>query len=482
MTDSNSGINNTETDSNSLNDNVRGATKRVSILTGDPKKAIIKLSGPMIVAMLLFSVYNLVDAIWVAGISPDALAAVGFIMPVFMILTGLGNGIGAGVTSAISRFIGAESKSEADNGAVHSFILAIILSIVLTIPFVFFIEPIVAAMQAGTATGLAAIYGQIVFSGTILFFFSSIGYAVLRAEGDTKRTMYAMTISAVLNMVLDPVMIYWMNMGIAGAAWATLISIAMVNLILLYWFFVKKDTYVSVKWKAFNYKWSILKDILGVGIPASLEFMLMAIVLLLVNFILVDVSGTDAVAVYTGGWRVVMFAVIPVISIGMAVVSVVGANYGAGNYENIKLALNYSLKIGVIIGICTSAFTWYFAPQITAVFTYSSESAYLVPSFIAFLQTMFIFYPFVAPGIMSSSVFQGTGHGVTSFVINLFRNLVFIALFAYILGEVVGLGEHGVWYGIVLGDICGGILAYTWASLYLRVLLKHEKETRAVST
>ncbi|MBN2733793.1 MAG: MATE family efflux transporter [Methanomicrobiaceae archaeon] len=451
-----------------------GMTEGVTLLTGDPKSAIIKLSMPMIVAMLLFSVYNLVDGIWVAGLGPDALAAVGFVMPVFMILIGLGNGLGAGVNSTISRLIGSKNKAAADNAGVHSLIFVTVLSVIITIPLILLLEPIMVAMGADSATGQAVIYGQIVFAGTILFLFTNIGYAMLRAEGDAKKPMYAMTISAVLNMILDPVMIYWMGWGIAGAAWATIISVSIVSLIMLYWFFVKRESYLSLRLRYFSYSKKILKDILGVGIPASFEFFLMSIVLVIINLILVDVSGTDSVAVYTGGWRVVMFAIIPMAAIATASVSVYGANFGARRFENLRTTLNFSVKIGILISLITAVVTWVFAPQITLLFTYTPESANLAQFFIGFLQTMCLFYPFVALGMMSSSLFQGTGKGVTSFVINLFRNLVFIAVFAYVMGVVLEMGQVGVWYGIVLGDIFGGILGYVWAVLYLRVLIKHE--------
>ena len=474
---------NKNSDSSSGTDNKfeAGMTKGVTLLTGDPKKAIISLSGPMIVAMLIFSVYNLVDAVWVSGISSNALAAVGFVMPVFMIIIGFANGLGAGVTSVISRLIGAHDKAGAENAGVHSVIMITVFSLVLTIPLIFLLEPVMIAMNAGDATEQAVIYGQIVFLGTILFLFSNVGYAILRAEGDTKRPMYAMAISAVLNMVLDPVMIYWMGLGIAGAAWATIISIFTVNVVIIYWFYVKRDSYLSLKLENFSFNPKILKDILGVGIPASFEFFLMSVVLVIINLILVDVSGTDAVAVYTGGWRVVMFAIIPIAAIATSAVSVFGANYGARKFENLKTILNFSLKIGIIISLATAVATWILAPVITVLFTYSPESVHLVPLFIAFLQTMCIFYPFAVLGMMASALFQGTGRGITSFIINVFRNLIFIAVFAYVMGVVLGMGQFGVWYGIVLGDIFGGVLGYFWALFYLKVLLKHQKKPSAVA-
>ncbi|MDD4422929.1 MAG: MATE family efflux transporter [Eubacteriales bacterium] len=175
-----------------------------------------------------------------------------------------------------------------------------------------------------------------------------------------------------------------------------------------------------------------------------------------------------------------MFAIIPIASVSVAAISVTGANFGARKFENLKEILNYSVKIGILISLVTAAVSWIFAPQISLAFTYTPESAPLLPYFIAFLQTMCLFYPFAALGMMASALFQGTGKGMTSFIINVFRNLVFIVVFAYVLGVVLGMGQYGVWYGIVLGDICGGLLGYIWAGVYLSVLLKHEKKAKGV--
>ncbi len=286
-------------------------TAGISLLMGDPRKAIVKLSGPMIVAMFLMSTYNIVNAIWVAGLGSDALAAVGFVTPLFMILIGIGSGLGAGVASVISRRIGAKDKAGADNTAVHALLITLILSAILTIPLIFLTGPIVSLFGAGRTAGLAAEYGQIIFLGMVLILFTNIAYAILRAEGDTRRAMYVMGASSVLNMILDPLLIYTAGMGIAGAAWGMVISLMAVSLVLLYWFFVKKDTYVTISYSAFSWDKKTVRDILGVGLPASVEFFLMSVLAIFINSLLVQVAGTDAVAIYTAGWRVVFFAIIP---------------------------------------------------------------------------------------------------------------------------------------------------------------------------
>lgn len=443
----------------------------ISLLMGDPKKAIIKLSGPMIVAMFLMSTYNIVNAIWVAGLGSDALAAVGFVSPLFMILIGMSNGLGAGVASVISRRIGAKDKAGADNAAVHAILLTLILSVILTIPLILLTGPIVSLFGAGETASLATEYGQVIFLGMGLILFTNVGYAILRAEGDAKRAMYVMGASSILNIILDPLLIYTAGMGIAGAAWGMILSLIIVSFVLLYWFFVKRDTYVTLSYTAFSWNKKTMKDILGVGLPASVEFFLMAILAIFINGLLVATAGTDAVAVYTAGWRVIFFAIIPMIAIATAVISVVGAAYGARQYEKIRTAHTFSITVGIAIALVISVLTYIFARQIATIFTYTADSAHLAPEIAAFLAVMCLFYPFVPPGVMSGSVFQATGKGVTSLILTVLRNLVFIGVFAYLFGIVLGYGEHGVWWGIVAGDILGGIVAYLWARYYITRLI-----------
>ncbi|WP_319643073.1 MATE family efflux transporter [Methanovulcanius yangii] len=451
-------------------------TRGVSILTGDPKKAILKLSGPMIVAMFLLMVYNIVDAIWVAGLGADALAAIGFFTPIFLILIGLGNGIGSGVTAAIARHIGARDKASADNTTMHAFLITGILSIVLTVVLLACLEPLLVLIGAGPTLDLALEYGTIVLAGTVFVLFTNIGYGILRAEGDMKRTMYALAASSVLNLVLDPIFIYTLGMGIAGAAVATVISVAAVSGVLVYWFVIRRDTYVDIHRRSFSYSPVIIRDILSVGLPASAEFMLMSLVAVVMNSLLVFIAGTDAVAVYTAGWRVIQFAMVPLIAIGTAVIAVAGALYGARRISDLKVVHTYSVGIGTAASLAMSVLTWVFASQIAMVFCYTEESAHLLPELTAFLRTMCFLYPFIPIGIMSSNIFQAIGRGLTSFILAFMRNVILIIVFAALLGLVLGLGERGIWWGIIAGDVVGGILAYSWAVLAIRRLNKEVSE------
>ncbi len=463
----------------SKEDNV---AKRILLITGDPKKAIRSLAMPMIISMLLMMAYNLADGIWVAGLGPNALAALGFITPIFMIVVGLGNGLGAGATSLIARCIGAENKNGADNAAIHSIFLTLIVAVVLTVLILAYLPNILLYIGAGQSLGLAVQYGQIVFGGLIFLIFSAVASGILRAEGDVNRATYAMAATAILNIVIDPIFIYSLGMGVAGAAWATVLSSTVASGLILYWLLLKRDTYVSFALKDFKPKFNVVKDILGVAMPASAEFLIMSVLGIVLNIILVTTGGTDAVAVYTAGWRIVMIAMIPAIGIGTAAITVAGAAYGAKKYENLSTALNYSVKLSVIIAVVTSIFTYLFAYNISSIFAYTSQSAFLAPSIAAFLQVMCLFYIVVPLGITASSIFQAMGKGMTSLILTIIREVAFISVFAYLFAFILGIGEHGVWWGIVAGGACGCTVAYMWARMYINRLKRNYSTEESVDT
>jgi len=447
--------------------------QRISMVTGEPKKAIRVLAIPMIISMFLIMAYNLADSIWVAGLGPNALAALGFINPLFMIVIGLGNGLGAGATSLIARCIGAGNKKGADNAAIHSLIITVAVSAVATLILLLFLPNILLLMGAGDTVGLATEYGQIIFGGLILLIFSNVASGILRAEGDVKRPMYAIAATAVLNIILDPIFIYYFGWGVSGAAWATVLSSSIACIFLVNWLLVKRDTYVSFSRKDFQASWKVVRDILGVALPASAESLVMSILGVVLNLILVITGGAEAVAVYTAGWRVVMMAMIPPIGIGTAAITVAGAAYGARKYENLSIALSYSAKLGVGIAVVTGLLSYVFASNIASIFTYSPESAFMAPSIAAFLQVMFLFYLTVPLGITASSVFQAMGKGFTSLALTLIREVLFVSFFAYLFAFTLGFGSPGVWWGIVVGGGLGCAVAYIWATIYIRRLKKN---------
>lgn len=459
-------------DENSKGQEPKRHTEGIKALLGDPKKAILKLSTPMIIAMLVQTLYNFADALWVSFLGPDALSAVGFFFPFFFMIMALASGLGMGGSAAISRFIGAHKKEAADNVAGHTIVLMIILGIFFTIPFVLLSRAIFEAMGAGNVLEDATIYAQIMFSGTLLMFFLNVANSILRGEGDAKRSMYAISFGSILNIILDPIFIYSLKMGVAGAAWASVLSIGVSVIILFYWLFVKKDSYVSINLSNFRFNKLILFDILRVGVPFSLSQLLMSFSFLGINLIVVSVAGTDGIAIYTSGWRIVMFGTLPLVGMATAVTAVTGAAYGGRDIKKLEVAYMYSVKLGLLMEVFVALLVFIFAPQIALVFTQSDEGLRILRDLTSFLRITALFYPLVSFGMFSSAMFQGTGKGINSLIVTLFRTIILTVPFSYLFAIVFKAGLDGAWWGLVAGNILGSTIAFVWAKLYIKVLFK----------
>jgi putative MATE family efflux protein len=479
---------------------MKGQTMGVKTLLGNPRKAIIKLSIPMIIAMSVQTIYNLADAIWVSGLGKHALAAVGFVFPFFFLIMALSTGIGVGGGAAISRRIGARDKEGADNVADHMIILVVIVAILFSVPLFIFLPQIFNLFQAGPdVTPLAVRYGRIIVAFSFVIFFSNVSNAILRAEGDTKRAMYAMVAGSFLNIILDPIFIYdelkvgkilagigmpvskglsipLLGLGISGAAWATMIAFSISGLLLFSWLFLRKDTFVTFRLKDFKPSLVIIKDIMRVGLPASLMQMSMSINMMVLNYVVVMVGGPDGAAVFSTGWRIVSMATLPLMGIATAVVSVAGAAYGARKYHKLKAALDHAIRFGLMLEIPVSIVVFALADFIVLAFTWSESSRDIRQDLVIFLRIFVLMNFMIGFGMLSSSTFQAIGKGFNSLAVTLLRTVVFALSFSILFGIVLDWGLVGVWSGIILGNGMGALIAYVWVRIHIRKLMQDSQQ------
>ena len=461
-------------------------TKGVVTLLGDPKKAIIKLAIPMIIAMSVQTLYNFVDALFVSGIGQEffttsavdgigdlGIAAIGLILPFFMMAIALSTGIGVGGSSAISRRIGANDKKGADNIAEHSIITSLIIAGFFSIILFFLSEPLLNIIGAGASLPYAVSYGRIIFAGSIIIFFINVANAILRGEGDARRAMYAILFGTMLNMILDPFFIYTFELGVAGAAYATVLSMGITSLILIYWLFFKKDTYVNFKLNHFTFKKDIIRDIFKVGLPASVQQLSMSFTMLIFNIIIINVAmaGDSGITIYTIGWRVVMLALLPLLGLATAIVTVTGAAYGAKEYKKLNTAFLFSAKFGLLTETVAAIVIFLIAPAVTLLFTTGEGLPALRADIELFIKISCLFYPAAALGIASSAMFQGTGKGTYALLATLLRTIILSPILAVIFCCIFSMGLSGVWWGLVLANLIGSIVSFSWARLYIRHLL-----------
>ena len=446
------------------------AHQGVKTLIGNPKKAIMKLAWPMMFAMSVQLMYNLIGAFWVSGLGVNALTAVGFFFPFYFMVMALASGIGTGGGAAISRCIGASDRERAGKVATHTIVFMVVISLVMTLPLLIFARPMFAALGAGPALDDTVAYSQILFSGVIIVFFVNVANSLLWGEGDAKRAMKAMMLGAIINIILDPIMIYSMGLGVAGAAWATLISLGITSILLFYWLFMKKGTYVNFIFKGFKLNREITKEIFVVGIPTSIQQLTMSINMLMLNIIIVAIYGPDGVAVLTTGWRISSLGILPLMGISTAVISVCGAAYGMRKYRRMEIALNHAIKVGFAIEIAVALTILVLAVPITAVFTQSESAAHIAPDIVDYFRITWLFLPGVALGMLSSSMFQGAGKGWNALAVTILRTVILTPPLAYGLAVWAGMGLSGVWWGLVLANITGSVVSYSWAKSYIRKL------------
>ena len=228
--------------------------------------------------------------------------------------------------------------------------------------------------------------------------------------------------------------------------------------------------------KNFKYSTKMIIDNLQVAIPSTLESLVFSILAIIINSMLVLAADTTAVAVYTASMRIVQLAMIPLIGLGTAVLTVAGVAYGARNYQNLKTTHSYAIRLGFAISIGLGAIMFIFSSPIATMFSYTEASAALSPQIAHAISVLSLFVLAIPHGMMSSMVFQGVGKGTYSLLITLLRSLILESVFAYIFCFIFGWGLTGIYAGVVFGCFVGGTVGYIWAKIFISKFKKMAKK------
>ena len=449
------------------------SNKNVELMRGEPEIAVRKLAIPIMISMLLTASYNIVDGIWVVGLGQAAIAGIGFVTPIFMILNGVSVGLGNGATSSISRAVGAKDHERANKSATHALLIFVLASLLLTVVLLFIQEPLIKTYGAsGQSLAEGLKYGTPLFLGLFGFMLANGGSGILRGEGDMTRAMYAMIVSVVLNFILDPIFIYILNLGSAGASLATIISSLGSATVIMYWILIKKDTYVHVTFKDFEFDSKIFIDILKVGIPASLDMFMMSLAMSIYLIFISSIAGEYGIAAFTSGQRLFLFAIMPLNAIGSAVAAVSGSAYGARNADYLSRAHYYGTNFAMAFGLVMVFILVVFAPQLSLIFAYTPETANLVPEITNFLRIASFGLLLVGIGIPSSFMYQGIGRGTTSLAWTIIREVIFTVSFTYLFGIVLNWGLIGIWTGLAVGRMLASFLNFIYARYTISVIKK----------
>lgn len=436
---------------------------KIEQLITNPKKSIIGLSIPMILSLFLTMINNLADAMWVSGLGSDALAAIGIVTPLFIIIIGLGIGLSAGVNSSIARFIGSGDMKNAGNSATHGVILSIIVSILIPGLILLFLNPLLIAIGGSNVLGLAHEYGVWIIAGGFTIIVQNIYCGIFRSENKGVKATLPIGVAAALNIILDPIFIFNLNMGVAGAAIATILANFIGLLMYLYWSYIKDDTTIDVR--SYSRDISIYKDIISVGIPASAEQIIMSLFSMVINVILVMVATTDSVAVYTTVWRLISIGVMLPVGFGTGGISVFGALFGAKKSDSIMCAFKYIHEIGFIGSIAMTIILAIFAPYLAMLF----GGAGLNDEITRVTILLCPYVAFASWSIISGCILQSFGRGELSLAFTFFKQIVLTLIFIWLL---IGMGENGVYYGIVIANFIGSLIQIVFTYRYVKTIQK----------
>lgn len=435
----------------------------------NPVKSMWSLAIPIMVGMGIQTLYTIIDMIFIGRLGGNAIAAVAFNMPIFFFVMGLSFGLGNGVTASIARFIGAEDKVNADNSAEHALVFAFIISAVLTLLGLLYGKRILIFMGCTKEIlPLAWDYLRISCYGISFGIFSGFFRSILAGEGEMKLPMIVAGLGTVLNTILDPIFIFYLDYGVAGAAWATTISQIIVWCIFVYMLFIKNLTYIKFKLKDFSPSSYIVLDIVKVGVPVSMSMIVMALGQLVFNRLLINYS-TSAVAAYQIGGRIDMLVFLPIFGIASALTTIIGMFYGANEIDKIKFISWYGIKSSVIITTFCSIFLFMFAPTVISVFT-SDTNIQDISTY--YLRTISILFPFISIGLTIGRILQGLGTGMPSLIITVIRVIGVAGPLAYYFTFVLNKPVEWIWYSMFISGIFATLISITWINLAFKKLSK----------
>ncbi|WP_353635458.1 MATE family efflux transporter (plasmid) [Halobacterium sp. NMX12-1] len=435
------------------------------LTTGSIGKPLFFLSMPIVVTNLFQTAYNLADTFWLGQYSTDALAAISFAFPMVFLLISLGMGISVAGSVLVAQYTGAGEERQAEFAASQTMTFAVIASVLLGGVGYFFVGDFLSLMGASTdVLPLASSYMEVVALGLTFMFGFAVFIALMRGYGDTITPMLVMFGSVVLNIIIDPFLIFgwWAfpEMGIQGAAVATVFSRALALVVGLAIMFRGRRG-VEIHLRDMVPEFAYLRRLARIGVPASIEGTGRALSMNLLLFIVATFSD-PIVAAYGIGTRVFSVIFLPAIAVARGVETMTGQNIGADKPDRAEQAVTLAAK--VLFGILSAAgiIVFIFPEPIVSVFVGTDQAAagQVVSAGAQFLRYVALTFGFI--GIMRAYTgsFRGAGKTLTAAAISVLTLGVIRFPVAWVASGP--LAETGIWLSFAISNVAGAIIAYAW--------------------
>lgn len=429
-------------------------------------RLVTSMAIPAMASTLITTIYNMADTFFVSQISTSASAAVGVVFAVMSLIQALGGGFGMGAGSIISRKLGEKKDDEANMYASCAFFGALSFGAAILIIGLVFLEPLMRLLGATeTMLPYAKDYARYIFIAAPIMCSSFVLNSVMRSQGKAIMAMVGMSLGGVLNMALDPLLIFTFDMGISGAAIATALS-QLISYIVMWVMFTSRDSIVRISPSRLSKHFGDYFTVLKIGFPTMCRQGLASVASALLN-VQASVYGDAAVAAITISNRVYLFVRNLVLGIGQGFQPVAGYNYGAGKLKRVKEAFNFSVAVATVICMVFCGLIWFNADSVISWFR--ADDAEVIRIGTTALRFVAAVMPFMAFSTFVNQLYQCLGFAKQATVLASSRQGIFYVPLIFILPALFGL--TGVQMAQPMSDLCTFFLCIPFQIWFFRKVI-----------
>lgn len=419
-------------------------------------KLLFKLSAPSIIGMLVYALYNVVDTIFIGrALGEESVSGIGGLViafPIHMLAMGIAIGLGVGGASIVSRALGSKEFHKAEKALGTVLFLGIFLGFAYSLTGLFFLEPLLELF--GATSGImpyAQAYLEIIMACSVVFILGITAEDLVRAEGNARFAMFGMLLGASLNIALDPIFIFGLDMGVKGAAIATVLAQFASMVFLLCYFFVGKSS-VVFKPKMLVPDSTISREVIAIGIGPFIVEVSNSVMMIFVNNALATYGGDVSIAAFGIIYRLLLLIFLPMLGISFGLQPIVGYNYGAKQFSRVIESVKVSLKISTLFSFPGFLIMFFFPALVIQIFSSDTELTFVGAEA---MRIVVLILPFIGFQLVGTTVFQALGKPIPAFILSLARQLLFLLPLVLVLPRFYGL--DGVWAAFPISDFlaCG---------------------------
>lgn len=438
--------------------------KDTAIMLGDPKKAIFVTVLPFLISILVGQINMVADVMWCSGLGSDDVSAIQIVSPIYWVVFDVGLGIGLGANVIISRRIGEGNRAGAQSIISQGTVLAVVIAAVLAPLMYFLIAPMMSWMGAPELTEMSESYMLPILACNIFQVLSPTLSGFLRGEGAAKKSNYSLMVGTFANIILDPFLIYGLELGVQGAGIATAISFIINTLVMIFLYLTGRTT-LKMTFKGFRIVVNDMKEIMYIGFPKMLEMFLMDILDAVNRVFLIQCGGVDAVTLFSVPFRLLMLAAMLPNSFALALTPVASANIGAKRPDKSVTAYYVCMKSILILSGVLLAVYLLFADYLIIPFIQSESMAVLEPGLVDIVRIDAFMIPAIGVSFVCNAMFQSMRRPMLSLVMTVMRTGLTSVAFALLCTTTV--------YYMCIGMVAVAIVAAVLSYLIVRVSMKN---------